>query len=77
MSEYIQSIVKDFSKIPGQLKNAETFCMAFAIDFLKERSQSGNFSKAESHYDMDGLVTTYQCAIDGRIYTVKVTPSKP
>jgi hypothetical protein len=77
MSEFIQGLVTAFTEIPGQLKKAETHCMDFAIDFLKERSKSGNFSKVESHYDTDGLVTTYQCAIDGRIYTVKVTPSKP
>ena len=71
----LHSLLEDFVGIPALLKKAETYCMEFAIEFLRQKS--GNFEKVDSHYDADGLVTTYKCARDGRIYTVKVTPSKP
>ncbi|MBE3144243.1 MAG: hypothetical protein IMZ61_10020 [Planctomycetes bacterium] len=77
MPDCLKVLVAGIGEGASQIKKAETFCMAFAIDFLQQRGRSGNFEKVDSHYDADGLVTTYRCAIDGRIYTVKVTPSKP
>jgi hypothetical protein len=74
MPSSLQEFVQSIAEVPALLKKAETFCMAFAIEFLKEKSR--NFTKINSFYDTEGLVTTYRCNLDGRIYTIKVTPSK-
>lgn len=66
--------VKSFMQIPVLLKSIETYCFEFAHEFLKH--QSGNFTRTDLHYDVDGMVALYHCARDGRTYTVKITASK-
>jgi hypothetical protein len=70
----IACLAKSFAEIPAILKKAETFCFEFFVDFLPE--QKGNFTRVNSHYTADGLLATYKCARDGRLYDVKITPRR-
>lgn len=74
MPDMFENLVKELAWLPVQLKKIETFCLKMSSEVFKPKTE--HFERVDSHYDADGLVVTYKCNLDGRIYTVKVTPSK-
>jgi len=65
---------KAMTEIPALLKKIETHTFELGHEFLKPHS--GNFTRKDIYFDVDGLVVLYHCSRDDRMYTVKITASK-
>jgi hypothetical protein len=70
----MESLLKSFTEIPALLKKAATYCLDLSVEILKGYSE--HFEKVDVHYEIDGLLCTYKCKIDGRKYYVKITPER-
>ena len=55
------------------LEKTKTYCFDLAVELLKD---SAHFKRVESHFEDGSLLCTYQCSLDGRKYTVRVTPAE-
>jgi hypothetical protein len=52
------------------LKKAETFCLKLSAEVMAKKTE--HFELINLHFEIDGLLATYKCAIDERTYEVKI-----
>jgi hypothetical protein len=72
-ADLFNDLVKSLAWLPAQMEKLRTFCFNFSLEVLRD---SEHFKKIDTHFEADGMVCTYRCSLDNRVYTVKVTPSK-
>jgi hypothetical protein len=70
----VREFIKSITEVPALLKKGATFCLDLSVEILKGHSE--HFEKVDSHYEIDGLLCTYKCKVDGRKYFVKITPER-
>jgi hypothetical protein len=58
---------------PVDLKGCTTHCWELMRSFPRDTK---DFTRADIHYEADGLHLTYFCTIDGRRYSVFIKPEK-
>ena len=65
---------KALSDTKEDLKNLTTHCFDLNCEIMK--LQSPHFNKVDMHFEGDGLLCTYECNLDGKKYSVMITPQK-
>jgi len=66
-------LVKSQAEIMSKIKKAETHCFALSRECIRE---SKAFKRIDIHYENKGLVVTYRCSYDDRLYDVTIIPKR-
>ena len=74
MNSIFEELVKSIADIPTTVKSITTHCFHLSHKVFKRSTP--NFERVDSHYEVDGLLVTYKCKLDGRDYFVKITAQK-
>ena len=70
--EQLAQMNREMVKAMVQLPEITTYCGQLNQEVLSKNTE--HFRMIDLHYTFDGLLVTYLCSLDGKTYSVKITP---